>query len=241
MSNPVKIPCVVERVIYHNDKVSSVFLRAESKIPKFIPGQFLHFALDEYDPSSGFWPDSRVFSIASSPKDNYIRITYSVKGAFTQRMYNEIKEGNRYWIKLPYGHFIINESSKDVILIAGGTGITPFISYLLSRDSGSKNLIHLFYGIREERLFIFNNEIVYAYNKGNIKLYLYCEEGSFELSNGIVVNKGIINKEDAIEVAKNNLSSTIMISGPQSMINYFVDNLVSNNINRERILLDEWE
>ncbi|MGB9599006.1 MAG: hypothetical protein ACPL7I_00520, partial [Myxococcota bacterium] len=87
MPNPVKIRCRVDEVIYHSDSVSSVFLVPDKKIPKFLPGQFLHFTLDEYDPSTGFWPESRVFSIASAPVENRIRITYSVKGRFTKRMY----------------------------------------------------------------------------------------------------------------------------------------------------------
>ena len=33
---------------------------------KYLSGQFLHLALDEYDPSSG-WPESRCFSMQSSP------------------------------------------------------------------------------------------------------------------------------------------------------------------------------
>ena len=35
-------------------------------VTPFKPGQFLHLALDAFEPG-GFWPESRVFSIASAP------------------------------------------------------------------------------------------------------------------------------------------------------------------------------
>ena len=86
-------------------------------------------AIDNYDPSK-FWPDSRVFSIASVPRNrDAIKITYAVKGKFTSRMENELKEGMTVWIKMPYGDFII-DGIGEVVLLAGGTGITAFTAFI---------------------------------------------------------------------------------------------------------------
>ena len=94
-------------------------------VPRFTPGQFLHLALDPYD-ADGFWPDSRVFSIASSPvARTNLSITYAVKGAFTTRMERELIVGAVVWVKLPYGEFVIDQS-RDAVLFAGGTGVTAF-------------------------------------------------------------------------------------------------------------------
>jgi hypothetical protein len=43
---------------------------------KFAPEEFLHMALDEYDPS-GALPESRRFSIQTVPEEN-IKITYTI-------------------------------------------------------------------------------------------------------------------------------------------------------------------
>ena len=86
MSTPRKISCSVTDILVHGDDVYTVQLLPERAVPAFSPGQFLHLALDEYDPS-GFWPESRVFSIASSPRDRErVSLCYSVKGAYTARM-----------------------------------------------------------------------------------------------------------------------------------------------------------
>ena len=76
MSTPRKIRCVIEGVADHGDRVYTVDLKPERPVPAFRQGQFMHLTLDEYDPS-GFWPESRVFSIASSPVErNRLKVIY---------------------------------------------------------------------------------------------------------------------------------------------------------------------
>ena len=43
---------------------------------KYKPGQFLHLAIDSSYDGVGQWPDSRCFSMQSSPSEKNIRITY---------------------------------------------------------------------------------------------------------------------------------------------------------------------
>src|SRR5262245_19686731 len=118
-----KLSCRVERIVDHGDRVYTVTLRPERPAPKFRAGHFLHLALDGYDPTR-FWPESRVFSIASAPSDrSRLRLSYSVRGRFTTRMETELVEGRDLWIKMPYGDFVVNPHS-DAVLFAGGTGIT---------------------------------------------------------------------------------------------------------------------
>ena len=48
--------------------------------PRWKPGQFLHLALDAYDPS-GHWPESRCFTMASgSLEKDHVRLTIAAKG-----------------------------------------------------------------------------------------------------------------------------------------------------------------
>ena len=103
-----KLACVVEQVVAHGERVYTLALRPERLVPRFRAGQFLHLALDPYDPS-GFWPESRVFSIASPPAQrDTVRITYAVHGRFTARMESDLVEGRQVWIKMPYGDFVVD-------------------------------------------------------------------------------------------------------------------------------------
>ena len=122
MSLPRKIRCIVDSIVDHGDHVYTVDLTPAKLVPEFRPGQFLHLTVDDYDPSS-FWPESRVFSIASSPRERErIRICYSVVGHYTRKMEQMLGAGARVWIRLPHGRFVIDDS-RDATLIAGGTGI----------------------------------------------------------------------------------------------------------------------
>jgi len=89
MATAQKLRCLVNKITDHGDHVYTVDLAPERQLPRFKPGQFLHLTLDDYDPS-GFWPDSRVFSIAGSPAQrDHLKIAYSVRGRYTARMENE--------------------------------------------------------------------------------------------------------------------------------------------------------
>ena len=95
---------------------------------KYDAGQFLHLAIDEYDPSMQ-WPDSRCFSMQSAPAEDVIRITYAAKGQFTNRMKQLLEVGKEVTLKLPYGDLFSQEHNKtNTVFIAGGTGITPYLS-----------------------------------------------------------------------------------------------------------------
>src|SRR5690349_497550 len=112
---PQKVRCTIRQVIDHGERVYTVFLKPDALAPRFRPGQFLHLALDPYTPGD-FWPESRVFSIASAPEDrDLLRITYAVKGKFTTRMESEIQVGRQVWVKLPYGEFTISSESDTCL------------------------------------------------------------------------------------------------------------------------------
>ena len=85
MSIPRKIRCHVESITDHGGRVYTVEMAPTGPVPLFRAGQFLHLTGDDYDPA-GFCPESRGFSIASSPQDRQqLRICYSVKGLYTTK------------------------------------------------------------------------------------------------------------------------------------------------------------
>jgi ferredoxin-NADP reductase len=149
-----KIACRVRAVTDHGEHVYTVDLEPSMAVPRFKPGQFFHLALDEPQPG-GFWPESRVFSIASTPLDrDRLAITYAVKGAFTTRMERELAPEGSAWVKLPYGEFVV-DSTRDAVLFAGGTGITAFTAFLQSLEPERATRVQLFYGARKQDLFVY--------------------------------------------------------------------------------------
>ena len=70
----MRLKAIVTEVNPYGTGVYQIRMRPESRIPCFKAGQFLHLTLDGFDPSSGFWPESRVFSIASGPDEECLQI-----------------------------------------------------------------------------------------------------------------------------------------------------------------------
>ena len=242
MPTPVKLPAEVENIIHHADGVKSFIMRPMMKCPNFKPGQFLHLAIDEYDPSF-HWPESRVFSIANSPtRRDKLRITFSVQGKYTRRMYEGVKEGDILWLKLPYGSFFFPDDGTEIVLIAGGTGITPFVSFLeYAIDNKINSKIKLYYGVRSTEYLIFDSLLEECERKLNAFDYRVYMERDHSKSKSNQINTGIIPIQSVINKNQHNKTTLYYLSGPQQMILTFREELMGNDIPENNIIIDKWE
>lgn len=240
MSVPRKLRCRVERLVDHGDRVYTVYLVPDNRVPQFRPGQFLHLALDQYDPS-GFWPESRVFSIASSPcHRETLRISYSVKGAFTGRMERELQEGGSLWVKLPYGDFVIEDTS-DIVLIAGGTGITAFMAFLEDAPADFRHRITLGYGARAGRLLLYRDVIEdKARSLSQFRCLYFIEQGGVPpLSPGEL--QGRISAEAVWKTVRDPEAAVWYLSGPPLMLKAISRDLGALGVAAGSIRIDAWE
>lgn len=235
MASPAKIRATVVAVDRHVDGVASYRFRPEGRVPKFRAGQFLHLALDDYN-SQAQWPESRVFSIASSPAErrSELAITVSVKGRYTQRIFDELGVGSQCWLKLPYGSFLF-PAGEELVLVAGGVGITPYLSLfkqMLAEQSGQR--VCLYYGVRAKEYYLFG-ELLESCRRElpNFKLVVYSVE---EMENARI---GILDIEAIAE--ESSPSSLFYLSGPPQMISNFKAALLDGSVGEDRILIDDWE
>jgi ferredoxin-NADP reductase len=225
-----KIPCVVSAVSDHGERVYTLELAAATPVPRFKPGQFLHLALDAYEPG-GFWPDSRVFSIASSPRDRArLEITYAVKGSFTARMEAELAPGREVWVKLPYGEFVIDDR-RDAVLFAGGTGVTAFTAFLQSLEPAHASRVLLFYGARATELFVYGS------------LAQACAGAVPSLSCSLVTeaSDGVLDVTRAWPQIQELADPVFYLSGPAQMLTALTAQLSDRGIAADDIRSDAWE
>ena len=196
---------------------------------KYAPGNFLHLALDEYDPS-GAWPESRCFSIQTCPEEANIKITYAVKGRFTQRMEKELSVGKEVWLKLPFGDLFTQEHGKEnTIFIAGGTGITPFLSLFTDKSFAEYTNPRLYTGFRNQDLNFYQSKLEKA------------KEINPELQTTVFYQDtdGIIDIESIYNAHPD--AGAFFISGPPAMIKNFKNYLKSKSVGEDRIKTDDWE
>jgi predicted ferric reductase len=112
----------VEAVVPEAAGVYSVWLRGHhlERIGAR-PGQFLRWRFL----APGLWPASHPYSLSAMPRDGRMRITVKAQGDHSAAV-ADLRPGTRVWAEGPYGALTAGRRSRDkVLLIAGGTGITP--------------------------------------------------------------------------------------------------------------------
>lgn len=224
-----KYPAKVVSIFNKIDSVYTIELESLGRPFKYEPGQFLHIAIDEYDPS-GQWPESRCYSIQTSPNEKFIRITFAIKGNFTRRMQNELKPGKLVTLKLPYGDlFSQNHDKNNTVFISGGTGITPFLS--LFTDSAFA---------------IYQNPVLYAgFRTKEMNLYGDQIRIAGEINPGLEVHFVYQDLDGPLNIEKifqsSNKKASFFISGPPVMIKTFKLFLLNNGLSADQIKTDDWE
>jgi ferredoxin-NADP reductase len=195
---------------------------------RYKSGQFLHLAVDEGYDGVGQWPDSRCFSMQSSPEEGTIRITYAVKGQFTTAMCNSLKPGARVWLKLPYGDLFTQAHSKvNTVFLAGGTGVTPFLSLFGHSDFELYEDPRIYLGFKSRAFNIYESELKNIKNQSTLIGYYYGdEEGDIDINSVF---------------AENGSQRDYFISGPPMMITSFKEKLMLHGVNPENIKTDDWE
>ena len=214
----------------HGERVYSVDFEASVPFPRFTPGQFLHLALDPYE-ADGFWPESRVFSIAGSRVErSSLSITYAVKGAFTTRMERELAVGGRVWVKLPYGDFVI-DPERDAVLFAGGTGVTAFTAFLESLRPETDRQVVLFYGARTTDLFVYGSLVEgRAAAVPALTTHFVCE-----------ATDGRLDVETAWPEIERLGNPVCYLSGPPPMLTALTAQLLGQGVAPDDVRIDAWE
>lgn len=250
MANPIKLRATVSRIQDFGEGVYRVVLDPERRPPSFKAGQFLHLSIDDYDPAGGFWPESRVFSIASQSGAEELEIVYSVKGRYTGLMRDALRPGRQVWLKLPYGDFVIASSLKaggDAVLIAGGTGISPFVPYVRARGTASSPVggiaVRMYYGIRLNRHLLYPELWDECAQNGSVdvRLYVECEVPVARPGSNVRISAGRLEAGKIIEESEDLRNPVFFISGPPAMISAFSDRLIGSGVDGARIVSDKWE
>ena len=119
----------------------------------FKAGQYIQLQVPEYELSKE--SVYRAYSVASPPsiKDSIqLEIRLVPNGICTTYVFDHLKVGDSITINGPYGEFFLRESQRDIVFIAGGSGMAPIKSILhdMQEKSISRNATY-FFGARSVR------------------------------------------------------------------------------------------
>lgn len=105
---------------------------------------------------------TRSYSVASAPsnKNVFSLCVKLIPGGIGSEKLRAMNVGDTADFMAPFGHFFMTESQKDIVMIATGTGLAPFMSML--PDLFEKNFagkIDLFFGVRHEEDLFYVEEL----------------------------------------------------------------------------------
>ncbi len=125
----------------------------------FKPGQFLTLAI----PSDQTGVAARCYSLSSSPLTRADGITITVKrtagGYASNWICDNLRQGDTLRVLPPSGIFTPASLDADLLLLAGGSGITPILSIARTALAQGSGRVVVFYANRDERSVIFAAEL----------------------------------------------------------------------------------
>ena len=213
---------VVDEVIPHEGAKAKtfVFRRADGEaFPYFRAGQYLSLKL----PLEGSFV-TRAYSLCSSPKDALkgraaITVRSNPGGFAADKLLAALKPGDEVIASDPQGFFYYEDlrDAKHVVGLAGGSGITPFLSMAYALRDGAEDFeLTLLYGSRDEESILFRkelDEVVAACPKFRVVHVLSDEEkAGYE--------HGFITAELIKKYAPADAEYSVFLCGPEGMYRF---------------------
>ncbi|WP_141013194.1 ferredoxin--NADP reductase [Nocardioides sambongensis] len=122
------------------------------------PGQFLTVAI----PSDQTGIAARCYSLSSSPHDGgplTVTVKRTAEGYASNWLCDNLKTGDTLRVLPPSGIFSPASLDRELLLFAGGSGVTPIMSIVRTAlDEGTGRIV-VFYANRDERSVIFADEL----------------------------------------------------------------------------------
>jgi ferredoxin-NADP reductase len=176
------------------------------------PGQYFFITIKQGDREL-----TKHFSFSSSPTEkDYFEFTKK----FTDHEYSmalkAAKVGDWARIDAPYGQFTFEGEYPKIALLAGGIGITPFMSICkYATDKRMNSKITLFYGCRTENDIAFKQELEEMQEQNeNLTIVFMVNEASSQWKGATgMINAEMIKKE--LPDYKDNL---FYVCGPPPMV-----------------------
>ena len=215
---------------------STKTLRLVSKdnyLPPFLAGQYIALFLEV-----GRIRTSRPYSISSQPNQvGYYDITIRrvENGLVSNYLLDEVKRGDTLISSGPAGNFYFNPliHKKTTVCIAGGSGITPFMSMIRQIiECGLDRAVYLIYGSKTTEDIIFGDEITRLADKfENIRFIPVIEEPVEEYDGAC----GFITREVLREVLDNIDDKSFFICGPQGLYDFCLPQVEDLGVPRRKI------
>ena len=204
----------------------------------FLPGQYAAISYEHQDRKS----TTRCFSIVSSPTEqNLLQFSMRVRGSFTTALSN-LQKDDIVNVGGPFGGFVFDTNrDKQAVFIAGGIGITPFISmmrYLAAFDA--KNEVTLLYSCQIQDDIPFGAELTEIQKQHpNLKTIFVVAHDPVDKLPAAHVARGAITPELLDTVTDKDYSKQrFFLCGPPGFITAMSATITKKGATRQQIMTE---
>jgi len=202
--------------------------------PEFKTGQFITL----------YWPDTtnykRAYSLSSCALDRgFYEVTVKRDGKMGTRIVDWAKVGDKLFVIPPVGKFL-PVYDKDLVCIAGGSGVTPFRGFV--REATRRKLptkITVLYSVRQPKDIIFNNEFRELEKENpNFKFHVTCTRATPQDN-----WTGRTGRVDAAWVKEHapNLANTVFYAcGPNALVEFAEAVVFELGVPKEQMKTEKW-
>lgn len=145
---------VVASVRRLNPSTVEVALKPDGAPVRQRAGQFA-FVRFPGEPGLG---ESHPFTVSSAPGEAHLRFTIKASGDWTKALHAGLREGAQARVHGAHGGFDFRVGGPRQIWVAGGIGVTPFLSWIRSLTDAPAQQIAFFYSVRAEPDAVFWDE-----------------------------------------------------------------------------------
>lgn len=232
--HPYRLNLVVESITDAAEGAKTIrFASANGYLPPFEAGQYINVFVEIDGVIT-----SRPYSISSSPRQkSYYEITVAriADGFVSDYFLDKVKVGDRFSANGPQGVFHYNPvfHKKKSVFLAGGSGVTPFLSMTREiLEAGLDREIVFIYGIRNTSVAIAHEELSsYAEKYDNFR-YIPVVSDKDPSWKG---KTGFLNKKLISEVVGDVSDCTFYVCGPLVMNEFCLAELEALGVPRKRI------
>jgi predicted ferric reductase len=209
-----------------NPSTLEVTLRPEGARPGQRAGQFMFVRF----PQDPILAEPHPFTISSAPHEPYLRLSIKAAGDWTKHLYSHLQPGSKAQIDGCYGMFDYTNGKAQQLWIAGGIGITPFLSWIRSLEHNPQQSITLFYTVRAEADALFWDEFVAASERfPNIRAIL-----------NVSSRDGSLTIERIAAQVSNLPAHDVYLCGPAAMTTALVGKLYAQGVPKAHIHYEEF-
>jgi predicted ferric reductase len=216
-----------------DEHVTEFELEPLGKPLAFAPGQFVFVCFHSPTLDRRFGPLLRnqfhPFSITSAPGERTLRITVKAVGDYTRAM-RLLEPGAEAVVEGPYGSFGAETDNERQVWIAGGIGVTPFLSMARSLNGASGPAVDFYYCVEHAPEAHFLDELhSIARERDGFRVVLVPRE-----TDGLLTGERLAAENEELA------STDVLVCGPPAMIDSLRPQLSARGAARERFHAEEF-